>query len=887
MSAHAKRPVWGRGPAKPLFMIVGEGPGREEDATGVPFHPDAPAGKLLTGILTELGVKRSEVYITNATRCYKPWDVKIKPEHVKACKSYLTQEIEIVDPGYIVLAGNPALKAVFGHEGISKEHGLLKDGPDGRKYFPVLHPASALPNRYPENRDKIRDALRNLLSIIRSDGKNTTLDGIRYNLVDTREKMLKLRARLRALPAGTPTVFDYETNTLLTPFHGADVAISGVAFCWDENEAWYLVIDHRNPPNLLSSEDRELAVSILKEFARSDLLKIAHNLKFEYNQTHGNFGVRLKPPFACTVLLSHLIDSTRGIHGLDAIAWKVGMGGYDMELEQWFARNGIKHEDRDYTKVDLDVLSRYSMLDGVAARRWWSKGYEIIEERGQVDLFLNHVCACVRAYADMEARGALVDLDYLDRLSQYYDNKTKNVIEVDLRRIATQAGFELLPEFKLSSPDQVGDLLTRWLGADQWPERGNREQQNTRMVEYDEDMEDFRNQISFTEKGRLSTAKVVLQTILAIKPLTPEQREFLEKFVTYRAAYKRFTTSVEGLRKHICPDGRVRTSYFLEGTETGRRSSSKPNMQNIPRDPMIKRVFVAAKDHLLIMNDYKNLEVRIAAALSGDEKLVRAFLDGKDIHTFTASLAYQYDYDDMVRVLGMSRPDVQSAGLVDKYLKYDKARKLAKVVMWVILFGGGAEKIALTAGIPLADATRLRGRMMSEFPRLDAMFKRLERLAVKRGYAENAFGRRRYLAGLNSDSRGIVNEALRQALNSPVQGSAADITSRAITKLNKILAQRSLRAGMELEVHDDLTGEVHYEDVYSVITIGRKVMESVKVECCPEMIFEVDQKIGSHLGSGRKVDDKVIQLAKEKPRRLYQICRADLQLGPEDYEGVA
>jgi len=136
---------------------------------GKPFWQYAPTGELITAIFHELGIKRKDLYISNVTRCYKGPGGKITPLHIKTCKPYLLDEISIVDPKYIVLAGNEALKAIFGHEGITKEHGTLKTGPDGRKYFPIIHPAAALPMRYPEYRVKIKEALAKLIVTIRSD----------------------------------------------------------------------------------------------------------------------------------------------------------------------------------------------------------------------------------------------------------------------------------------------------------------------------------------------------------------------------------------------------------------------------------------------------------------------------------------------------------------------------------------------------------------------------------------------------------------------------------------------------------------------------------------------------------------------------------------------
>ncbi|KKL71275.1 hypothetical protein LCGC14_2096560, partial [marine sediment metagenome] len=340
---NAKQPVWGRGPKRPFFMLVGEGPGPMEDSAGYPFHPKAPAGELIKDILDELGVPRKDIYLTNATRCFKDKD-KITVEHIKACKKYLLEEIRYVKPEWIVIAGNEALKALLGHEGITKDRGrvIIKDG---QKYFPIIHPAAALPFRTPEYRKVIKEDLRHLVGRIKN--KNVSvLDSLDCKIADDRAKLHILIDELKNLPEDTVICSDFETSNVLTPFHNIVPVVSGMSLAWGPDGGWYIPTDHKNPSVWdKNPEGYELAKKIIRKYAYMKFRKIGQNIKYEQHWMRGMFGVRIKYVWGDTMMLSHLLNPVRGIHGLDKLAWFVKMGGYEQELEEWFAQNLAKEDN--------------------------------------------------------------------------------------------------------------------------------------------------------------------------------------------------------------------------------------------------------------------------------------------------------------------------------------------------------------------------------------------------------------------------------------------------------------------------------------------------------------------------------------------------------------
>lgn len=891
-------------------MIVGEGPGEVEDAHGVPFHPSAPAGGLLTEILHELGVSRKKLYITNSTRCFKGLDVDsntIEPTHVKACKPYLLDEIEKINPKYIVLAGNEALKSCLGHAGITKEHGNLRRGPDGRMYMPILHPAAALPSRYPEYRNRIKTALSNLVAEIKNEQADP-LRNIKCNIIRNIEEFRAFRALLKSLYKEDPdrlVVLDLEANMLDNAYKNPFCRIGGVAFAWSGDEAYYLPVDHENP-FVWIPEEREEVIEFLQWFASTRFKKANQNIKFDYNLWRSCLHSRLRRIVGDSMLADHLLEQDTG-HGLEKIAWKVELGGYDLALEKWFTDNNIKH--RIYTQVPLDILGKYGCGDAVTTYRAETLFLKKLEKRKQHTMYHNHVIPGVVPYADMEAKGLLVDIKYLDVLEEHYKKKIQDRQD----RLTELAGSKRLKEilalmsskgktkyikFNFNSGDQTGLLVGDWIRvAKRLKAIRTREQRNsTTNRRINRDHSELRadainplKTITITKNGRLSVSKKSLKSILANDkdfPLSPTCREFIEEYLRFKGDQNRLSNKVKGLRKHLCPDDRVRANYVLNGADTGRRSCSNPNLQNIPRERIIKRIFISPDNYILLMFDYKNLEVRIAAAISGDKRLLRAFNSGKDVHTFTASVVFRKPYARMIEVLNIPYDVVkQDPKLLKRYNRYTDYRAMAKLVMWTILFGGGAEKVSSLTGVTMGEAERTINTMMSEFPGLEEMFDTFEDEAYAKGYSITEYDRRRYLLGIHSASKKVVNDAIRQALNSPIQGSAAGICYEALTKVSKALKKAKLKAWPVQEVHDAITVEVHYKDAYKAALICQEAMESIVTPRSKGKIkFEVDASIGKHLGSKTKLGAELLEKLKDAPRDVYNLCMKDTVYDPSFYE---
>ena len=851
----ARQPVWGIGPANPTIMVIGQNPGEVEDAKGIPFHPTAPSGGLITTIFAELGVSRSEIYWTNAVRCFHGYDNEITPANIKACKPYLLDEIEKVNPKYVVLAGNEALKAIFNHAGITKERGQFKTGPDGRQYFMILHPASALPSRYPENQKIIKQDLAFLLTKIRNEQSPEATIPITTQIVRTEKDLIILEAEIQNHP-NRLTAFDYETNSVLTPYQLTSPLVSGLGLAWETHSGWFLPYDHRNPAGIWSPALRSRVKALIVQFLSSKIPKIAHNVKYEYNWSRGYFGIEPSAIAGCTLLLSHLLDASRTSYSLDSLSWDVGMGGYKAALAEWFTARGLEQDD--YSQVTLDVLGEYCVKDCVATLRYFLMGMKELKRRNQLKFYVTHVRPGFVPYAEMEANGLLLDLPYFDLLATCYQEKAANH-EVELREVLKEQELTVDEAFNFSSTDQVAVLLAQWLGRDM---------PNVKSAQTG-------------KKKLLSTDKRSLNRLLIYEPITTSFRTFLLKLRYYRQAKKIGSTSVEGFRKFICADNRIRSNYLSEGTKTGRRSSAKPNHQNIAGETAVKRMFIAPPDYFLIGNDYSNLEVRVAAGISHDPKLVAAFAQGADIHTYVASVVYNQSYETMLKVLKAPANKVRfNPKLAQAQARVKKQRAAAKTFVWIMLFGGGPSKAAEDLGISLMEAQKFFDLILNRFSGLRRMFKSLEATALAKGYATNLYGRRRPLPGIESTDSGIRAMALRHARNTPIQGTAGDITLEAATKLAAWLKQAKVRAGLVQEVHDQLVLEVHYADAYQVAIGAKTIMEGIRLPQAPEMTFTVDSTIGCHLGSKRAVDFEAL---KTNPKAFYTLCKEELLLDPRQY----
>ena len=371
----------------------------------------------------------------------------------------------------------------------------------------------------------------------------------------------------------------------------------------------------------------------------------------------------------------------------------------------------------------------------------------------------------VNVLADMERTGVLIDLDALEAESASMLSEIES-LEQSIYRDAGK-------EFNINSPQQLAEVLYEEMGLP----TGRK-----------------------SSKGQYSTAADELERLRGFHPI-------IESIIEFRELTKLRGTFLEGLKKEIDSDGRIRTTYNQALTTTGRLSSSNPNLQNIPirteRGKRIREFFIASPGYVLIGADYSQIELRLLAHLSGDKNLSDAFNEGRDVHRVTASALF-----------GKRESDITA-----------DERGTAKTVNFSITYGISDFGLSRDLNIPIPNARRLIKRYHDQYPQVEAWLDLQGELAKERGYVETLFRRRRYLPELQSQNRNIYNFGIRAAMNAPVQGTAADLIKIAMVRVRRLLKDENLNARLILQVHDELILESSEDDRERVMTLLRDVME--------------------------------------------------------------
>ena len=387
-----------------------------------------------------------------------------------------------------------------------------------------------------------------------------------------------------------------------------------------------------------------------------------------------------------------------------------------------------------------------------------------LRENGQYALFSEIELPLARVLAQMERAGVAVDAGRIERFGRELDARMTELIA----EVTAYAG----QSFNLNSPKQLGEILFDKLGL-RAPKK--------------------------TKTG-WSTNVEVLEKLRGEHPI-------IEGILEYRTASKLKSTYCDGLLKVIGPDGRIRSTLNQTETRTGRISSSEPNLQNIPiRTALgreLRRCFVAREGWVLVDADYSQIELRVMAAMAGEEAMLRAFRAGEDIHTITAS-----------QVFGLP-PEMITPAL----------RTRAKAVNFGIIYGIGAFSLAKDIGVSFREAQEYIQGYLDHYPKVRRFREKLIEQAKERGYAETLFGRRRPLPELGSSQRQLREFGERVAVNMPVQGTAADIIKIAMVHAAERLAGEGLRAQLILQVHDELVAEAPLEEAEAVAALLHEEME--------------------------------------------------------------
>ena len=577
-----------------------------------------------------------------------------------------------------------------------------------------------------------------------------------YRYVSTEDEA---QALLRTLMAAPRVAFDTETTAAEPGMSATDAGtcrLIGFSFATEPGRAWYV--------------DGGLVDVFRPLFADPSKTLVGLNVKFDCTvlRRHG-IGFARAPH---DVMLAHYCIDAAARHGMDMLAERylgyrtIRFSEVAGEPERGKPEPTLLGKDiarvTDYAAEDADVTLRLDdVLRGPAlALRGDGPG-----SAGAPVALSDVEEPLVKVLMDMERAGVRIDTEALREYGRALDREVLSLRQA----ILGYAG----PGFNPDSPKQLGELLFGRLGL-----AGGKK----------------------TSGGQWSTDEKTLSRLVGDHPVVPDILE-------YRACTKLKSTYVDKLPNLIDGESRVHTTYAQSFTETGRLSSSDPNLQNIPirteRGKMIRRAFVARDaGHVLVSADYSQIELRLMAAMSGDEAMLAAFRRGEDIHRDTASRVF----------------DVMPAFVTPEQ------RAQCKMVNFGIIYGISAFGLSQRLKVPRKTASDLIDTYFRLYPKVRAYMDAAIAKARERGYAETVLGRRRTLRDISSRNASARQAAERDAINTPIQGSAADLIKVAMVRVADAIAARSLRTKMVLQIHDELVFDVPKEEADEVVELVRREM---------------------------------------------------------------
>ncbi len=507
--------------------------------------------------------------------------------------------------------------------------------------------------------------------------------------------------------------------------------------------------------------------------------KIGQNLKYDV-QILRNYGIEVQGEFFDTMLAHFLLDSDAA-NSLDMMADKY-LGYTTISFESLVGPKGRKQKTID--QLSVDKVKDYACEDADITLQLKSKLQDWIT-KNKMDALLHEVEEPLSyVLADMEYEGVKIDTEALGEMSKDLDEAARKAQD----EIFEMAGLE----FNIASPKQLGEILFEKLKIVDNPKK--------------------------TKTGQYATGEEILSKLAT-------EHEIAAKILEFREYQKLKSTYVDALPKLISPvSGRVHTDFRQTVAATGRLSSNNPNLQNIPirteKGREIRKAFIPESDEYKIMSaDYSQIELRIMAAFSKDESMIQAFRDGRDIHATTAA-----------KVFGVELDDVEPG-----------MRRKAKEVNFGIIYGISAFGLSQNLDISRSEAGEIIESYFKEFPGVKTYMDGMVEQAKKDGFVETILGRRRYLRNINSRNFTMRGFDERNAVNAPIQGSAADIIKIAMIDIHKWMKQEKLKSKMLIQVHDELVFEMHREEEK---LMTEKVEELMK-EAHP---LEVPMEVGMGMG---------------------------------------
>ncbi|MDD4378425.1 MAG: DNA polymerase I [Dysgonamonadaceae bacterium] len=514
-------------------------------------------------------------------------------------------------------------------------------------------------------------------------------------------------------------------------------------------------------------DDREKAqqkVDIFRPFFEDEKIeKVGQNIKYDILELR-NYDIQVKGKLFDTMIAHYLINPEIP-HGMDYMA-KMYLNYTTIHIDELIGPKG--KNQKNMRDIDQETVCKYAAEDADITLKLKNILEKELRENKLEQLFNEIESPLIYVLADMEWAGVRLDLEALEQLAEEY-RKEMNQIE---KEIIEMAGIE----FNINSPKQIGEILFDKMKIIDNPKK--------------------------TKTGQYSTSENELEKLRSKHPI-------IEKILEQRSLKKLLSTYIEAFPQLINPKtGKIHTSFNQTATATGRLSSSNPNLQNIPirneRGKEIRKVFIPDKGCTFLSADYSQIELRIMAHLSKDKNMIEAFNKGQDIHAATASKIFKIPLEEVT-------PDM---------------RRKAKTANFGIIYGITPYGLSQRLGISRSDAKKLIEEYFTTFSGVKRYMDESIAKAREQGYVETIFGRKRFLPDINSQNAIVRGYAERNAINTPIQGSAADIIKVAMNKIYKRLSDGGYKSKMILQVHDELDFNVHMNELDEVKNIVVYEMEN-------------------------------------------------------------
>lgn len=874
--------IEGVGPKDAKIMIVAPAPGPDECKTQEPMTGEA--GKLLIECLEEAGLKREDVFITNLVRCRTP---RVKKSgggmedrdplmrEIKACFEYLEKEVAEVEPNVVILLGNIVSKAVIKKTGITQIHGHSYWHEDwGVTCVPLYHPSYLL-HRKDDTKSKAEFVTDLKFAIEACKTKDFTekpkID-TKYLVADTLPKVRGLVKRLKQVPE---FVNDIET-TGLNPDTSKMLC---TAFSWKEGTGvtvplrkWFSYFSptvtglgepvyaelkkkgevnkyiqlqdgeelpkkktftyeligemvYKLEPFWTPEEEKEIKSLLIPILENPEIKKIGHNIAFDVCYTNAAWGINIQGVKYDTMYGNYLPNPESGIgSSLENLAWvHTDMGGYDEGLK--------KERDTGFRDADINTVYLYASADCDCTYRVYQAQKKTIEPF--LDIMQNILVPLSIAIREMEYNGVKVDMEHVGKMSKQYEKEIK---KHETRLYSLPDVKEYIDKYEKS---QSSDLSKKWKNSTYLQKRTDEEayiEKNTKRFNFGSTVHlrallfdhlglPIENK---TTTGLASTDEKTLESLRG-------KHEVLDSLLELRHLNKIYSTYLKPIPSLIDENERLHTSYRLDRTATGRLSSNKPNLQNIPKKKDgndIRDYFTATGDNLLIESDLKQIEYRVLAHFVNDPLMIKDIENGLDIHRKIASEIYNIPEEQVT----------------------SEQRSKSKAVTFGVPYGRSSVSLAAEYGMAIDEAEEFRKALLQRYPKVELWINKMIEVARKKGYVKTYFGRIRYLPKINDNNDRVREAEERKVVSTAVQGTASDILSIYTININDRLKKTNSKTKLVLTVHDALFFDVPKDEAKSIIKMIKEEMErpleGIRVP------IETEIQIGTRWGSLVEYEEK-------------------------------